>query len=301
MSQIRKINIGAGTSWFEEGWEVLDNGPGNYDVAWKHRGKCWDSKLNSNTYDIVFTCHMLEHVPHFRLEKTIAEFNRILKIGGTLRILVPDLKKAALAYVNGEESYFNTSPHYSDHLGIGGAFVRKLISPGGQTLAISREMDEILGSYAHLYGFDFDMLRILLEKWGFSDIRETLPGESAISELRVYQHLVCDGKTYDTDDDFVIQKKFLKQKNEWHFAGFDKTSRKSVCVEVKKVRAEPYSYDKEFSYNKNSRFGEGRLNHAKLALIRFVFAGVDGLYAILKALGIVWLLRRWLRPPTAVR
>ena len=63
---MRKINIGAGPNWFHEGWEVLDNAPGDYSETWKHRGKCWDSELPSKCYDIVFTCHMLEHVPHFR-------------------------------------------------------------------------------------------------------------------------------------------------------------------------------------------------------------------------------------------
>ena len=43
---------------------------------------------------LFFTSHMLEHIPHFRLEKkTISEFNRILKKNGILRIVVPDLKK----------------------------------------------------------------------------------------------------------------------------------------------------------------------------------------------------------------
>ena len=31
--------------------------------------KCWDSKLSSNNYDVIFCSHMLEHIPQFRLEK----------------------------------------------------------------------------------------------------------------------------------------------------------------------------------------------------------------------------------------
>ena len=79
--------------------KLLDNGPGDYSKGWKHRGKCWDTKLKSYSYNVVFTSHMLEHVPHFRLEKTISEFNRILKKNGILRIVVPDLKKMVNAYV----------------------------------------------------------------------------------------------------------------------------------------------------------------------------------------------------------
>jgi len=102
----RKINIGAGTTWYAAGWDVLDNAPGKYKEPWKHRGKCWDSGLPSDTYDIVFSSHMLEHISHFRMEKMIAEFNRIMKVGGTLRILVPSLKNAAEAYVKSDVAFF---------------------------------------------------------------------------------------------------------------------------------------------------------------------------------------------------
>ena len=55
--------------------------------------------------------------------------------------------------------------------GIGGSFLRQVISAGGQTIAINREFDEILGGYAHLFCFDFELMKILLEKWGFSNIK----------------------------------------------------------------------------------------------------------------------------------
>ena len=170
---MKKINIGSGLSWYYDNWEVLDNGSGDYKETWQNKGKCWDSKLESNSYDVVFTSHMLEHIPHFRLEKTISEFNRILKKNGILRIVVPDLKKMVNAYVKKDKSFYKMSKHYTDHLGIGGSFLSKLISPGKNTLAISREMDEIFGGYAHIYQFDFEMLEILLKKWGFSQIKES--------------------------------------------------------------------------------------------------------------------------------
>ena len=251
---MRKINIGAGPTWFEEGWEVLDNAPGKYNETWKHKGKCWDNNLQDSVYDIVLTSHMLEHVPHFRLEKTISEFNRILKIGGTLRILVPSLTKAAKAYVNKDKAFFSTSKHYSDHMGIGASFVRILISPGQQTIAISRELDEIFGGYAHLYSFDFEMLKTLLEKWGFGFVEESEPGQSKIKELRKMQYLISDGKEYDTSDEFVKKKSFLKNGKNWHFGGFDKSSAKQLIVEAKKEREEKYNFEKEYEFNKGARF-----------------------------------------------
>ena len=287
---MRKINVGAGTSWREEGWEVLDNGVGDYREPWKHRGKAWDSALPAGVYDVLFTSHMLEHVPHFRVEKTIAEFNRILKGGGRIRILVPSLKKYATAYVNGDASYFTGSDHESGHLGIGGSFVRKLISPGGQTLAISREMDEIIGGYAHLYSYDFDMLRILLEKWGFGKVTESEPGESALEELRALQHMVIGSTSYDMDDPLVRAGAFRRSGTPWHVAGFDKSSNQQLAVEAVKVRDEPYALSKEFEYNRRARF-DGPVERMKLGAYRAVSRGIDIAYAAARRSGLNRILR----------
>lgn len=291
---MRRINIGAGPDWYEEGWDVLDNAPGKYDQSWKRKGKCWDTNLPDSEYEFVFTSHMLEHVPHFRIEKTLAEMNRILKQGGTIRILVPSLKKYATAYVNGDVSYFSSSRHYSDHLGIGGSFVRLVISPGQQTIAMSREMDEIFGGYAHLAAYDFEMMKRLLEKWGFGKVKESSPGKSAIEELRTFQHLVQDGKSYDRSDDFVRAKAYLKTGKPWHFAGFDKTSETQLAVEAVKVRDEPYAYEKEYEFHKGARFG-GPLENLKLTIFRVISRALDGAYAVATKIGLIRLLRAVLR------
>ena len=70
------------------------------------RGKCWDTKLPSNHYDVVFTSHLIEHIPYSYTERTFSEFNRIMKIGGTIRIVTPDLELAAHAYINNDLNFF---------------------------------------------------------------------------------------------------------------------------------------------------------------------------------------------------
>jgi hypothetical protein len=288
---MRKINIGAGPNWYKEGWEVLDNGSSDYSPFWKHNGKCWDSKLPEGTFDIVYTHHMLEHVPHFRMEKTIAEFNRIMENGGILRIVVPSLKNAVMAYINNDESYFSGSRHYSNHMGIGAMFVRTLISPGKQTIALSREMDEIYGGYAHLYAYDFEMLKTLLEKWGFTDVGESDPGGSLLEELHEPQHFVHDGNAYELDDSFVKNREYRKQGGEWFYTGFDKKTRKSLCVEAKKVRNEPYAYAKEYEFNKSGRL-DSHLDKIKLFIFRMVVVPIDYSYNLALKTGLLGLLKR---------
>jgi len=287
---MKKINVGAGARWHESGWEVLDNGSGDYSPAWKHKGKCWDSGLPSSTYDIVFCSHMLEHVPHFRLERTIAEFNRILKVGGTIRILVPDLRGAARAYVEGDIGYFSDGIHFTDHLGIGGAFVRTIISPGKQTLAVSREFDEIIGSYGHLYGFDSEMLSIVLEKWGFGSIQDSKPGKSRLESLQPFQHLVHNGQAYSTDDPFVATGEFQRTGHPWHFGGFDKRSNKQIAVEAVKVEDRPYAFENEYPFSKAGRV-ESRRDRLKLLAFGGISRLIDGTYAAAKTVGLLRLLR----------
>ena len=251
---MKKINIGAGYSWYEDGWETLDNSPLKKvkKEYWQHYGKCWETKLKDKSYDIIFTSHMLEHVPHFRLEKTIAEFNRLLKISGKLRIAVPNLKKAAKAYIDNNVNFFKNSIHYSNHLGIGASFLRVMISPGGQSIVLNREIDEFLGSYAHLYSFDFEMMQILLKKWGFENIQESNPGKSKVKEMQGLQHAIVEGKKYITDINFL--KKMQNRKNEKiSYCGFDKISSSQLIVEATKSHDVIYSLDNEYEFNKNSR------------------------------------------------
>jgi len=43
--------------------------------------------------DLVYMCHVLEHVAHQELHPTLVELRRVLKAGGLLRVSVPDFDK----------------------------------------------------------------------------------------------------------------------------------------------------------------------------------------------------------------
>lgn len=280
---MRKINIGAGKNWRREGWESLDSAPGGGLAATASKGLCWHTGLPDKAFDTVFTCHMLEHVPHFRLEMTIAEFNRIMVTGGTLRIVVPDLRRAVAAYLKGDKSFFKYSAHYSDHMGIGGSLLSLVISPGKQTLAVSPGMDEIFGRYAHLYAFDFDMLRAVLDKWGFCEIRECGYRESSHQDMCEPAGIRCDGKFYSLDDRFVTSKSIFQSDKSWHHTGFDKMPEISLIVEATKLRDESYAFEKEYTYNQRGRISGPRWA-AKLFVMRAVVKSVDFAFDLAKRL-----------------
>ncbi len=71
-----KLNLGAGTIWKKEGWEVLDH---SSVKLLKLRDQAWKTPYPDSQFDIVFTSHMFEHISHFKIEQTICEINRIMK------------------------------------------------------------------------------------------------------------------------------------------------------------------------------------------------------------------------------
>lgn len=54
------------------------------------------------TFDIVFSSHTLEHFPWVGVQKVLKEWCRILKVGGELRIVVPNLRHVAKRLLDDE-------------------------------------------------------------------------------------------------------------------------------------------------------------------------------------------------------
>ena len=81
--------------------------------------------FSDGTVDLVYMCHILEHITPSQLKNVLLEMKRILKIGGTLRLSVPDFDNLIEVYnvsgknvtaisrqlMGGHEDKYNT--HYS--------------------------------------------------------------------------------------------------------------------------------------------------------------------------------------------
>ncbi len=48
------------------------------------------SRFENGSFDLIYACHVLEHLPRQRTFPTILEWNRVLRPGGVLRVAVPD-------------------------------------------------------------------------------------------------------------------------------------------------------------------------------------------------------------------
>jgi SAM-dependent methyltransferase len=239
-----KLNLGASPIWHKEGWHVLDHKLKETD-GFKIAGDAADMDLPDACCDIVFCSHVFEHIPHTRLPLVISEINRVLKIGGIFRILTPDLKKVATAYVNSDDEFFKRAKKEDSSLrtdlGLGGSFMNFIVSPGQDTILLNRGLTEFIAGYAHLYSYDFSMLEIMLTLLGFEDCVEPGFCVSEIDEMTEPYHVDSLPPIWQEFNPEFYNKNNLQHElidGTYHIdfkvTGFDRDPLTSLIIECKK-------------------------------------------------------------------
>jgi ubiquinone/menaquinone biosynthesis C-methylase UbiE len=186
------LNVGASPIWSKTGWFALDHKAirSNAEVI---AGTAQDINLHNEMCSAIFCSHVFEHIPHIQLPLVLNEFHRVLKQEGILRILTPDLRKIATAYVTKDINFFQRACSEDENirtdLGIGGSFMNFIVSPGQDTALFSRNLDTFISGYAHLYSYDYEMLKILLENTGFKDIECKTFCESSLIDFHEPLHV----------------------------------------------------------------------------------------------------------------
>lgn len=117
------------------------------------------------TADAIYASHTLEHLDRDDGRRMIAECHRVLKPGGLLRIVVPDLKGYMTEYADGRLSA--TEMLYELHV------------LGARQLGFGKEVFSILSGSSHRCMYDAPALTALLTDVGF-DSRVCAPCDSAI-------------------------------------------------------------------------------------------------------------------------
>ena len=239
-----KINLGAGPYWHKDGWHVLDHKLSKPEPG-KVNGDISKINLPSNSCDVAFSSHVIEHIPHLKIQKVFTEINRVLKKDGVLRILVPDMEKFAKAYAIKDKSFFKIAKKENhslrQDLGYGGMLANIIVAPGQDTVLMDRELKSFVGGYAHIYGYDFKMLQIILKKTGYYQIKKKNFCQSKIKDLREPLHVMGKPARY-----YNLNNEYYKKKNLIHkyskggytvnfkITGFDKLPHTSLIIEAKK-------------------------------------------------------------------
>ncbi len=239
-----KINLGAGPNWHHNGWHILDYKL-QKNEKFKIKGDLNKINLKDKICEQVFISHTLEHIPHIQIQNVLTEINRIMKKNAVIRILVPNLERIAKAYVKKDKQFFKKALD-EDHsirtdLGYGGMLMNFIVSPGQDTILIDRNLKKFIAGYAHLYAYDFHMMKTILKKCGFKNIYKKKFCDSSIPDFRIPCHILGRNKEYHN-----LNNKFYKKNNLIHtykngkyrinfkFSGFDKDPYTSLIIEAKK-------------------------------------------------------------------
>jgi len=135
---------------------------------------CWDITaeripLASNSMEGIFTEHCLEHITFEQCFENLKEFHRLLKPGGTIRIVVPDA-----------EVYFDLYQARKTNKS-----VQLPYGENEETPVIS--INRIFRSHEHLFIYDFETMALLLQKAGFHGMKKESFGTGRDSRLLIDQ------------------------------------------------------------------------------------------------------------------
>jgi predicted SAM-dependent methyltransferase len=145
---IQRLNWGCGR-WPRPGWINSDRNPRpGVDLICDIRKGL---PIESDAFDYAVSIHALVELAYGELVPALQELRRVLKPGGTLRLVLPDLLKGVEAFHNGERDYFLIPDEDVERL--------------GSKLAVQ------LSWYSHIRSvFTPDLADELLLKAGFSSI-----------------------------------------------------------------------------------------------------------------------------------
>jgi len=150
---------------------VLDTGQAHAVEAARQKGVTYGNAtslpLKDGSVEVLYSSHMLEHLARSEAERFILECRRVMRGGGWLRLVVPDLGY----YV---ESYRQTKD--ADEL-LDGLFLSRRRVHGVRRLA-----DILVGFRGHRWMYDRWSLAKLVEKAGFDEVEIIEPGQTRIPD-----------------------------------------------------------------------------------------------------------------------
>ena len=147
------------------------------------------------SFALVFSEHMIEHVPLPGARRMLAESHRVLRPGGRIRLATPDLARIV-------GLYGATDAPRRDYLRWAVAHNRLPSDLPADALVIN----SLFHDHGHQFLFDEAALSALLQSAGFVDIRRHAPGASDCPELRgLEMHHYAIGHTANNFETLVLE------------------------------------------------------------------------------------------------
>jgi predicted SAM-dependent methyltransferase len=199
-----KVNIGCGRTP-TEGWLNFDNSPAiklakspfKYkfakalgllneqqieNIKWnmEHNIQFADATksipLQTSSIDCIYTSHMVEHLSQKGVRSFLSEVKRVLKVGGVVRIAVPDLRIAVDDYLETNDA---------------DAFMRGILVQAPEINTLKQKINLFVSGYRHhQWMYDGASLSKLLIEMGFSSVEICKDGKTNIIDadgLNLYE------------------------------------------------------------------------------------------------------------------
>ena len=172
-----------------ERYKVLSENIYVYDIS---RG----IPFESNSVDVVYHSHLLEHLDRHLVENFFLEIKRVLKIGGVHRVVVPDFERLCKMYLDhliiSEKEDFQAEKHDKYISAIIEQSVRKnaygtsLQKPFRQTVENLFLGDARRRGETHQWMYDRINLASLIKKTGYKNIHIVDFNNSMIKDWEIY-------------------------------------------------------------------------------------------------------------------
>jgi predicted SAM-dependent methyltransferase len=174
-----------------------------------------------STFDVVYHSHFLEHLEREAAVKLLGECYRVLKPGGILRIVVPDLETLALLYRDALEALDksgDTSENEAAHNNAIAELFDQMVRIGSSGTAEQkpwvRAIERLIRGSAsdtgenHRWMYDRQSLSRILARLGFTTIRQHYATTSGIAGWeRCFLDYNPDGSVYKTKSLYVEASK----------------------------------------------------------------------------------------------
>lgn len=191
---IKKLHIGC-QDHLIEGWLNVDLMPGVASVAYMDATKAFP--FPDETFDFIFSEHMIEHITLKEGYLMLQECKRVLKPGGVLRISTPDLQFLMDLY---------THPKDALHQEYIEAYRR--FFPQLSYISEAMVVNNFVRNWGHQFIYDKKTLAYLMQDAGFSGVLFCKVGESRYNELNnIERHGEEIGDAFNRLESFVVEGK----------------------------------------------------------------------------------------------
>ena len=125
------------------------------------------SPFKDDSIDLIYASHCLEHFSHRKVLSVLTEWRRVLKVGGTLRLSVPDFDTLVSMYQDLDND----------------------LTPIMQALCGGQDYKYNF----HYTAFNKSYMLMLLQQAGYENIREWRPGTDELTSLDDWSDKFIDG------------------------------------------------------------------------------------------------------------